>query len=188
MLLIKGLSCNLLQIWNKMKLYFVNDNLTNKQNSLDKSNRFRAEIVSDECSQNTAAESHNLARLKNLEETKHVRVLCWVMTTPDSHESRAKHVKATWGKRCNILYFVSTEVNDTLPSIAYNATESRSILWGKTKLGFLVSYLWWKFLVTTFLGFLVVPHLATYIFFLFFAEWIMIGWYKGQYRHDFYNI
>jgi len=60
------------------------------------------------------------------------------MTTPDNHDSRAKHVKATWGKRCNILFFVSTVENDTLPSIAFQGNESRSILWGKTKLGFQV--------------------------------------------------
>jgi len=61
------------------------------------------------------------------------------MTQPDHHESHARHVKATWGKRCNILFFVSSVVNDTLPSIAINATESREILWGKTKLGFKVN-------------------------------------------------
>jgi glycoprotein-N-acetylgalactosamine 3-beta-galactosyltransferase len=61
------------------------------------------------------------------------------MTQPDHHESHARHVKATWGKRCNILFFVSSVVNDTLPSIAINATESREILWGKTKLGFQVN-------------------------------------------------
>ena len=61
------------------------------------------------------------------------------MTTPDNHDARAKHVKATWGKRCNILFFVSTVENDTLPSIAFQGNESRSILWGKTKLGFQVS-------------------------------------------------
>jgi hypothetical protein len=34
----------------------------------------------------------------------------------------------------------SSEKDDSLPSIAYNATESRHILWGKTKLGFQVRY------------------------------------------------
>ena len=38
-----------------------------------------------------------------------VRVVCWVMTAPANHQTKAKHIKATWGKRCNKLIFISSE-------------------------------------------------------------------------------
>ena len=66
-----------------------------------------------------------------------VRVLCWVMTTPASHASKAVHVKATWGAHCDSLLFVSTKSDPQLGRvIALNLTEGRQTLWGKTKQGF----------------------------------------------------
>jgi len=72
---------------------------------------------------------------------KKVRVLCWVMTSPETFESKAKHVKATWGKRCNILLFMSSEADSKLPAIKLEGLhEGRDNLWGKTKLAFQYVY------------------------------------------------
>ncbi|XP_045169285.1 glycoprotein-N-acetylgalactosamine 3-beta-galactosyltransferase 1-like [Mercenaria mercenaria] len=65
-----------------------------------------------------------------------VRVLCWVMTNPSNHATKAKHVKATWGKRCNILVFMSTSKDSSLPTVDLKVTEGRDNLWAKTKAAF----------------------------------------------------
>ena len=58
------------------------------------------------------------------------------MTQPTNLEKRARHVKNTWGKRCNILLFMSSETNDTFPTVGLNVTEGRGNLLTKTNLAF----------------------------------------------------
>ncbi|KAL5006244.1 hypothetical protein ScPMuIL_015050 [Solemya velum] len=62
-----------------------------------------------------------------------VRILCWVMTAPQSLETKAIHVKKTWGKRCNKIIFFSSETNLTFPTIGLNISEGRDHLTAKTR-------------------------------------------------------
>ena len=90
--------------------------------------------------------------LVSSEMAEQVRMLCWIMTQPQNLKSKvknthvchkthnfycqARHVKATWGRRCNLLLFMSSEADDDLPSVKLNVGEGRDNLWGKTKLAF----------------------------------------------------
>lgn len=69
-----------------------------------------------------------------------VRVLCWVMTSPWTINSKARHIKATWGRRCNTLLFMSSAPDASLPAIDLNVSEGRDNLWGKTREAFQVVY------------------------------------------------
>ena len=52
--------------------------------------------------------------------TKSVRLVCWIMTMPANHQKKAIHVKATWGSRCDVLLFMSTEEGKKLNNSLVN--------------------------------------------------------------------
>lgn len=86
-----------------------------------------------------ANESENTENLVDFLYNK-VRIVCLVLTYPANHESKAQHVKTTWGSKCNKLIFLSSEQDDELGAIAIHFNESRDVLWGKVKYGFQYAY------------------------------------------------
>lgn len=62
------------------------------------------------------------------------RVLCWIMTNPYNHLTKAIHIRRTWGRRCNKLLFMSSQLDEELQTIALPVEEGRQHLWYKTKL------------------------------------------------------
>ncbi|XP_067625652.1 glycoprotein-N-acetylgalactosamine 3-beta-galactosyltransferase 1 isoform X2 [Eurosta solidaginis] len=73
---------------------------------------------------------------------KNLRVVCMVLTSPNQHESHAKHVKATWGKRCSRLIFLSSEMDADLGAVSVIEPEMDTYddLWKKTREGFRYVY------------------------------------------------
>ncbi|XP_037932070.1 glycoprotein-N-acetylgalactosamine 3-beta-galactosyltransferase 1-like [Teleopsis dalmanni] len=84
---------------------------------------------------------HNL-RNETLAETleREVRVLCWVMTTPENHKTKALHVLHTWGKRCTRLFFVTSKTDDEFETIIVPIEDKYEFLWGKTREAFRYIY------------------------------------------------
>ena len=107
--------------------------------------------------------------LESYKLSKDLRLLCWVMTNPKNHILKAQKVKETWGKRCNILLFMSSVAgtkwqilklidntssnriitfniflyysDPALPSIRLDLDhDGRDRLWAKTKQAFQYAY------------------------------------------------
>ena len=78
---------------------------------------------------------HHLSLNKEAEEEqKRIRILCWVMTSPKTLPIKGKPVKETWGKRCNIFLFMSSQADPSFPNaIGLNVKEGRENLWSKTR-------------------------------------------------------
>eukprot|EP00053_Salpingoeca_punica_P020479 m.211690 g.211690 ORF g.211690 m.211690 type:complete len:654 (+) comp18729_c0_seq1:109-2070(+) len=70
------------------------------------------------------------------------RLMCWVMTNPKNHATKAKAISETWGPYCHVLLFVSTEEVPGLNTVVLNLghNESRHYLWKKSKLAWMYSY------------------------------------------------
>lgn len=79
--------------------------------------------------------SHEPTLVSTIDLRDEVRILCWVLTHPDNHQTKAKAVKDTWGRRCNKLVFISTTLDNDLDVLLVNVTEDRIHLWGKTQQG-----------------------------------------------------
>ena len=70
------------------------------------------------------------------------KLLCWVLTHPESHALKAAAVHRTWGSRCDYLLFVTSADDGTLPvlKVEINGLEDRSKIWLKTKTAWMHIY------------------------------------------------
>jgi hypothetical protein len=90
----------------------------------------KSEIAVTEPSPISELYEHNLSDFLFNE----VRILCYVFTHESNHKSKVVHVRATWGKRCNKLLFMSTKEDPEIPGIVVLPIENgRSHLWYKAR-------------------------------------------------------
>ncbi|XP_029631189.1 glycoprotein-N-acetylgalactosamine 3-beta-galactosyltransferase 1-B [Salmo trutta] len=63
---------------------------------------------------------------------KKVRILCWVMTGPNNLQKKARHVKNTWSRHCNVVVFMSSVEDPDFPTVGLGTKEGRDQLYWKT--------------------------------------------------------
>lgn len=71
---------------------------------------------------------------------KKVRILCWVMTGPNNLEKKARHVKSTWTRHCNMVIFMSSVDDPDFPTVGLGTKEGRDQLYWKTIRAFHYAY------------------------------------------------
>lgn len=71
---------------------------------------------------------------------KKVRILCWVMTGPKNLQTKARHVKATWSRHCNVVVFMSSVDDPDFPTVGLGTKEGRDQLYWKTIRAFHYAY------------------------------------------------
>lgn len=71
---------------------------------------------------------------------KKVRILCWVMTGPNNLETKARHVKSTWSRHCNVIVFMSSVEDPNFPTVGLGTKEGRDQLYWKTIRAFHYAY------------------------------------------------
>jgi glycoprotein-N-acetylgalactosamine 3-beta-galactosyltransferase len=69
-----------------------------------------------------------------------VKILCMVMTYPANHDTKAVHVRRTWGRRCNKILFMTSANHSELETVILDGDDNRNELWNKTKKGFMHLY------------------------------------------------
>jgi len=62
-----------------------------------------------------------------------IPILCWVLTTKDTLHTKAQAVKDTWGQRCQVLLFFSSEDAPSFPAISLDVKEGYMNLHEKVK-------------------------------------------------------
>lgn len=61
-----------------------------------------------------------------------VKILCWIMTNPKNHQKKARHIKRTWGNRCNRLLFMSSIEGINIFSVCNLLRNNLDFAFGKT--------------------------------------------------------
>lgn len=64
-----------------------------------------------------------------------LRVLCWILTYPKAHSTKAVAINATWGRKCTKLVFMTTEHYPDLNTVVLDigGPEDRGRLWNKSR-------------------------------------------------------